>query len=162
MYDQQIYEARVQNMTALALESNANEAVFWRNRRDSWLADAAIKKANKQEFLPKPYPPARKATVVAPPWRPGAEQSEIHLVLGPEFVDDPACDLPPDPVPGPPGTVEVGGLSWAGPPAIYACGEQDTAAPGTLAEKDGRKLVKVRIPSPFGRGFSQWYQEKVA
>lgn len=152
----------VRSMTALALESNANEAIFWRNRRDTWLRDAEIKKANKQELLPKPAPPARKATVVAPPWAPGVEQSEIKLVLGPGFVDDPACDLPPDPVPGPADVVDVGELAWAGPPAIYSCGTWDTAAAGTLAEKDGRRLVKVRVPSMFGRDkFSQWYQEKV-
>lgn len=162
MFDQLIYENRVSNMIALALESNANEATFWRNRRDSWLAEAAIRKATKQELQPKPAPPARKASVVAPPWTPGIDQMEIRLVLGPEFVADPACDLPPDPVPGPPGVADVGGLAWSGPPATYACGELDTALPGAAAEKDGRRLVKTRVPSPFGKGgYSQWYQEVV-
>lgn len=161
MFDQQIYESMARSMTALALESNANEVIFWRNRRDTWLQDAAIKKATKQDYLPKPAPPARKAAVVAPPWVPGIEQASIQLILGRDFVDDPACDLPPDPVPGPAGVVDVGELAWNGPPATYACGLRDTAAPGALAEKDERKLVKVRIPSPFGRDkFSQWYEEK--
>ena len=160
MFDQFIYDNIMQNMTAMALHSNDEEARAWRRRRDDWLANAAIEKAIKHPLSPKPRPPAQKATVVAPPWAPGVEQSEIKLFLGPELVDDPACDLPPDPSPLPQGVVDVGALVWLGPPANYARGSLDTAASGQTATKDGRNLVAVQIPSPFGRdGFCRWYQE---
>lgn len=159
MYDQQVYESAVRSIIAMALAANANEVVYWRNRRDTWLQDAAIKKATHQALLPKPDPPAKKAVVIAPAWSAEVEQYQIRTLFGPDPVDDPACDLPPDPVPGTPGTVDVGDLAWEGPPVTYACGALDTALPGATAMKDGHRLVKMRISSPFGRdNHTQWYQ----
>ena len=160
MFDKQVYEAAVQSRIALALEDNDNEAFHWRARRDSWLQDAMQRRGNKQEPPPKPRPPAPMARVKAPPWNPEMTEASILTLLGPDLVDDPSCDLPPDPVPGPAGVVDVGALAWIGPPATYACGKNDTAAPGTPAEKDGRKLVKIQIGSMFGRDkFTRFYQE---
>lgn len=160
MFDRQVYEMTVQFMAAFAIETNGAERAAWRQRRDDWLANAAIYKASGRPVNPKPAPPAQLKSITAPPWSEGISQFAITMLLGPELVDDPACDLPPDPAPNPAGVVDVGERCWSTTPVMYTRGPKDTAAAGTKAEKDGYQLVNVQMQSPFGRsGKTGWYQE---
>lgn len=143
MFEQFVYDELVKNLTALALQENENQRIFWENRRDSWLQLAAICRANKQPLPEKPFAPARMAKVVSALGT--SDQSTITVTLGPELVADPKCELAPIPsflVGDFPANFQAVGVKQ-GDSGVWSALPRDTVEHGTRVVYQGRRLEKV-------------------
>jgi hypothetical protein len=153
MFDQLIYENAVLQITEMCMAPNENERNNWANRKAVSLPDIMLNRALKIPAPNPPNPPAMLLWVQAPAWTPGVTQASIMTNIGPARVADGFIEVPPLPVPNPPGVPDIGG-PLAENPGLFARGPLDTMPWGAVVTKDGKKYV--RDGNPFGRG---WYRE---